>query len=114
MAAQQPFKHECFAPHKIMLYDQALNQISANPKLILLAKRTPVGRFARRAATTPRDIEFLEDLLVAYGIRRNNNLLNIRGTMHLREMHVPGILNSTQGEARATAVHSLRVALGLS
>ena len=113
LAARQSFRQECFTPHKVMLYDHALNTITANPQLLLLAKRTPQGRFARPATTPAKDIEFLEDLLIAYGIRRNDKILNIRGTLHLREMHVPGILNSTQGEGRAASVQALRTALGL-
>ena len=59
-----------------------------------------------------RDVEFLETLLIATALERNKDLTNIKKTKLLREMIVPGVINSPQ--ARPTmAVRDLRNPVGL-
>jgi hypothetical protein len=58
-----------------------------------------------------RDIDFLETMLIGMALERNKDLLNARKTKLLREMIVPGIINTPQ--ARPTGpVIDLRNALG--
>lgn len=115
LAAKQTFKGECFKPHKLNQYDLGLQETQGEPRLILIAKRTPEGRFAKPTQNDNGhgDIVFLEQMLIGMGIQREPDLLNIRGTKLLKSMHVPGVLNTTQGEARANSVQALRFALGL-
>jgi hypothetical protein len=112
LAARQGFKAECFAPHKIALFDHALASGRGEPHLFLVAKMTPGGRLAKPSPRGHRDIELLESLLVGRALIRNPGLENIRGTKLLREMTVPGFLNSRRGEARALAARALRRAIG--
>lgn len=109
MASKQPFVKECFAAHKINLYNQALSEYKkAVPYLYFLTKNTPSGNFAQPSKNGHKDIEFLESMLIGQGVNRNPELLNIKGTKMLRELNVPGIINTKKGQARALAVQELR------
>ena len=114
MAARQPFSQECFSLHKINQYNYALQRVSGEPLLHLIAKRTPTGRFASPATSGHKDIEFLESMLIGMAIRQNEELQNIRGTRFLREMKVPGILRTEKGQGNLGPVKSLRDVLGIS
>lgn len=113
LAEKQSFRKECFSVHKIAQYDAALNEVSGVPHLFFLAKRTPGGKFARPSKNGHRDIRMLEKLLIGSAISRNSDLRNVRDTKLLREMNVPGILNSEQGQGRADSVQALRLSLGI-
>jgi hypothetical protein len=114
MAQRQDFRHECFSHHKITLFDTALLKGPGKPHLHLLARRTPGGKFCKPSANAYRDVEFLENLLIGLGLQRNEELMNIKGTTLLRNMRVPGFVNTRKGEARAHAVIELREILGNS
>jgi hypothetical protein len=107
------FQQEVFQPHKVILYNSALQEINGKPQLLLLAKITPQGRFAKPGnENRHRDITILENLLIGVGIKRNADLRNIRGTKLLREMYVPGLLNDTRGNPRQS-VQVFKKAMGL-
>lgn len=112
MAEKQSFKQECFALHKITQYNEALAQVGGNPTILLLPKLTPGGRFASPTSRGHADIRLLENLLIGSALRRNANLQNVKGTKLLREMNVPGFLNSRQGQARANLVQAFKSAVG--
>ena len=114
MAARQPFYQECFSIHKINQYNYALQRVSGEPLLHLIAKVTATGRFASPATSGHRDIEFLEHMLIGMAIRQNEELQNVRGTRFLREMKVPGILRTKKGEGNLGPVKSLRDVLGIN
>jgi hypothetical protein len=114
LAQSQTFRQECFSLHKLNQYNYALQRVSGEPQLHLLAKLTPTGRFCAPAANGHRDIEFLETLLIGMALNQNEDLQNIRGTKFLREMRVPGILRTGRGEGRLNSVRSLRDALGMN
>lgn len=114
MAQRQDFRHECFSHHKITSFDTALNKGRGTPYLYLIARRTDGGRFCKRSSGTYRDVNFLENLLIGLALQRNGELCNIKGTNFLRYMHVPGFVNTRQGEGRAHAVSELRRILGTS
>ncbi len=108
MASRQSFTRECFAHHKINLYNQALSQyMKAIPYLYFLAKETPTGNFAKPGANGHKDIEFLENILIGLGINRNPEIMNIKGTKLLKELNVPGIINTKKGQANAHAVQEI-------
>ena len=113
MAARQPFCQECFSIHKINQYNYALQSVSGEPLLHLIAKLTPTGRFASPAIGGHRDIAFLESMLIGMALRQNEDLQNVRGTRFLREMKVPGILRTEKGEGNLGPVKSLRDVLGI-
>jgi len=113
LAERQSFCSECFSGHKLLQYNEALQSVSGNPSLYLIPKVTPGDRFARPSINGHKDIRLLENLLIGVALRRNPNLQNVRGTKLLREMNVPGVLNSRQGQARAARVQSLKRILGI-
>jgi hypothetical protein len=112
MAEKQSFKQECFALHKITQYNEALAQVGGNPTILLLPKFTPSGRFANPTSRGHSDIRMLENLLIGSALGRNADLQNVKGTKLLREMNVPGFLNSRQGQARANLVQTFKRAVG--
>lgn len=107
-AEKQSFSRECFALHKIVQYNDALQEVQGRPSLLLIAKITRGNRFARPSARGHKDIDLLENLLIGAALRRNPRLQNIKRTKHLRQMHVPGVLNTRKGEGRSIAVQALR------
>ncbi|MBI5968770.1 MAG: hypothetical protein HY882_13075 [Deltaproteobacteria bacterium] len=113
MAEKQSFRQECFGDHKIVQYDAALNEVRGVPYLLMVAKLTPSGKYASPSENGHRDIQLLEQLLIGSAIIRNPDLRNIKNTRLLRNMNVPGFLNSEQGQGRATSVQKLRQALSL-
>lgn len=112
LAARQEFCSEIFTPHKLNQYNQALASVSGNPSIILIPKMTPSGRYARRGQGH-RDIHMLEDMLIGLAVARNPDLQNIKGTKLLRNMKVPGVLNSQRGWGSAISVQELKHALGI-
>lgn len=113
MAERQSFWDECFSGHKVLQYNEALQLVTGQPELFFIAKVTPNGRFARPSTNGHREIPLLEKLLIGIALRRNPELQNIRGTTLLREMNVPGVLNTGQGQARAGTVQDLKHVLGI-
>jgi hypothetical protein len=113
LAQRQPFKNECFGPHKIVAYNQALRSVTGPPYFVLCARRTGGGRLSSPSRNGHRDVDFLEKLLIGQAIQRNPNLQNIHGTKLLQQLHVPGVVNSRPGEANAHSVKVLRKALGI-
>ena len=113
LAAAQGFRQEIFQHHKLLLYSEALRKVGGRAQFIFIAKATPSDRFSKPSKNGHRDIRWLEQLLIGLAIVRNDGLRNIKDTKLLREMHVPGIINSNQGEGRATSVQALRRAVGV-
>jgi len=113
LAERQSFERECFALHKIVQYNEALQRVSGQPSLLFIPKITPGDRFARPSRNGHGDIRFLESLIMGIAIRRNPDLQNIRNTRLLREMNVPGILNTRRGQARWGAVQDMKRVLGI-
>jgi hypothetical protein len=113
LAERQDFKHECFSAHKMLQYNDALQAVNGRPSLLFIAKVTPHNRFSKPTTRGHKDIRLLENLLIGSALGRNPRLQNVKGTRLLREMQVPGILNTGPGQARATSVQLLKRALGL-
>lgn len=83
------------------------------PVLYLVARLTAQGRYyCRPSVSGYKDIDFLENYLIGAALAHNPDLLNKRGTKLLREICVPGILNSRQGNPGRAAV-DVRQILGL-
>ena len=113
-ASWQSFKKECFTPHKVMYFNEALHKVTGTPELIFIAHRTPARRFSKPCRQIQNGIEFLEEILIGIALRRNRDLLNIKGTKLLQSMVVPGILNTQKGTGKRMSVRELRKVLGLS
>ena len=102
MAEKQSFRRECFTPHKLNHYNTATAAMKGTPLLTLIAKYTPSGRIVTPRAGGHRDVQFLESMLISTCIRRNPDLYNKRDTKLLREMMVPGLLNTPHGMTYAS------------
>jgi len=111
-AEKQSFKKECFTSHKLKHYNDAAAGRKGTPYLFLIAKITNGGKFSKVSGNGHRDIQFLENMLIAACIQRNSYLLNIKDTKLLREMVVPGLLNNPPGP-NPGSVNELKRLIGL-
>lgn len=98
MAEKQSFRKECFTNHKLVHYSNAVASRRGTPRLTLIAKYTPGGKLVNPTGSEHNDIKFLETLLIANCLNRNPELMNSRDTKLLREMIVPGLMNTPQGK----------------
>ena len=108
LAERQSFRSECFQPHKINAFNSALNKMQGIPYLILLSKLTNTERFAKPGVNAHKATRFLEDLLIGMALANNPALENIRGTKFMKELVVPGIINTPRGKAKKAAVQRLK------
>jgi len=102
LAEKQSFKKECFTPHKINHYNNAIAGRKGTPLLTLVSKYTPGNKNVGPTGGAHRDIQHLETMLIANCLSRNVALLNIRDTKLLREMTVPGLINGGKGKPTAS------------
>ena len=113
MAEAQPFRTEIFQHHKLVLYSEALREVNGPAKFVFLAKLTQSGERFARPRKGQRDIQTLEKLMIGAALGHNPMLRNFKDTKLLREMHVPGLLQTGRGEGKALGVRLLREALGV-
>lgn len=97
LAEKQTFKRECFTPHKLNHYNNAIAGRKGTPLLTLIPRFTPTGRLSKPSRNGYRDMQFLENMLIGTCVRRNPELANVRDTKMLREMIVHGFLNNPMG-----------------
>lgn len=102
LAEKQSFKKECFTSHKLVHYNDILVQRRGVPMLTFVTKYTPGWKLLNPTGNTHRDIRFLERILISNCLKRNPEVSNSRDTKLLREMRVPGLLNTQQGKAYAS------------
>jgi len=89
------------------------NYQRAVPCLYFIAKLTPNGDFSSPSKNGHIDVATLEQMLIGLGLSRNPEIVNIRGTKLLREMNVPGIINTQAGQGKAYAVQEIRSLFGI-
>ena len=98
LTTKRTFRHEALGAYQANQYNQALSQkVGVKPMLFLLAKKTPSGRFARPSISSHKDIEFLETFIFGIALNRNKKLRNAKNTKFLKNLKVPGIINSPKG-----------------
>lgn len=112
-AEKQSFRKECFTSHKLNHFNNAVASRQGRPMLTLVAKLTPRERFAKPSGNGHRDIQLLENMLIATCVQRNSELFNVRDTKLLREMSVPGLINNSLGKD-PERVRQFRKLLGTS
>ena len=109
------FEVRCFDDSHFVKYFRAIGdgetRRKGKPLLFLLPRCTPKERLSK-PGNWP-DIEYLETMLIGMALRRNPDLLNVQQTRWLREMVVPGVINTRRGKPRM-AETQLRQALGIS
>jgi hypothetical protein len=111
MAEKQSFRQECFTSHKLNYYNNAVAGKKGTPLLTLVVKHTPGNKAIRPTGSEHRDIQFLETMLIANCVGRNSELFNVRDTKMLRDMCVPGLLNTPPGKP-AAAVSDFKKLVG--
>ncbi|RYY84788.1 MAG: hypothetical protein EOO15_18560 [Chitinophagaceae bacterium] len=111
LAEKQSFKKECFTPHKINHYNNAIASRKGTPMLTLLAKYTRNDKLVSPTGSSHRDIQNVETMLIANCLRKNPDLLNMRDTKLLREMIVRGMLNDVKGKPTAS-IMSFKTLIG--
>lgn len=102
LAEKQSFRKECFTSHKLRHYNNAIANRRGTPLLTLVAKYTPKGKLVGPTGNEHRDVQFLETMLIAKCLGRNSDLYNAKDTKLLKEMVVPGVLNTPQGKSSAS------------
>nr|WP_286775545.1 hypothetical protein [[Pseudomonas] sp. BICA1-14] len=112
LAEKQSLRKECFTPHKINHYNNAIAARKGTPLLTIIPKYTPNGSLSSPNPSGHRDIQQLETMLIGNCLTRNKKLLNLRDTKLLREMIVPGLLNSPKGNP-AKEIKEFKNLLGL-
>jgi hypothetical protein len=114
-AEKATFEVRCFDDSHFVTWFQAIGdgetRRRGKPLLFLLPRCTPTERLSKPG--TWHDIRFLETMLIGMALRRNPDLLNVQHTRMLREMIVPGVINTPPGKPRI-AETQLRQALGIS
>jgi hypothetical protein len=110
---KRTFKLEALGSHQVNHYNPALvGKVGVKAQLFFLAKTTPTGRFAKPSKNSHADVEFLETFLFGVALNRNAALRNAKNTKFLRNISVPGVINSPK--RRPTGSESkLSAALGL-
>ena len=107
-AEKQSFRNECFSSHKMNQYNIALKDGHGIPRLFLVARITPAGDFTYPSKGGHQDIQELEKILIGFGLSRNQDIRNIKGTKTLREINVPGLVNSISGQANSPSVKKIK------
>lgn len=89
---RQGFIRECFEPHKLVYFNEVVAGEAGVPLLYLIARVTPGGKFTK--SFPARESDYLETLLIGMALQRNPSLKNVTRTKLLKELHVPGLVNS--------------------
>lgn len=113
MAGKQEFRRECFTPDKILKINDAMDQGSGRAFLTLIARQTNGGRFSKPSGNGYRDVRDLELLLIGAALERNPALLNKGATKVLREMVVPGFINSPTHAGNRSSVKAFWRIMGM-
>lgn len=113
LTTKRTFKGEALGPHQVNHYNHALGQkVGVKPQLFFLAKSTPSGRFAKPSSNSHKDIEFLETLMFGVALKRNPKLRNAKSTKLLKNLVVPGVINSPR-RSPTIPERAMKVAFGL-
>ncbi len=107
------FQKECFQATKINYYNDVLLRHKGQALLFLIPRLTAAGnKYSKPTSGKYRDVDFLETMLIGLAYERNRDLVNVKKTKFLREMVVPGVINTPPGSP-SVAVTKLRKTLGL-
>ncbi|MBK8477256.1 MAG: hypothetical protein IPL39_13445 [Opitutaceae bacterium] len=113
MAQRQSYRYECFTADKILKIERAMDGGGGSAYITLIARHTSSGRFSKPSINGYFDIQDLELLLIGSALERNADLLNRSATKVLREIVVPGFLNSPLGAGKRTSVRAFQRIMGI-
>jgi len=109
---KQNFAHEVFAHHKLTYYNEVVANRNCIPTLFFIAKTTENGKFVKPSKKGYTDVDFLERLLIGAALRKNKNLFNVKESKNLKEMIVPGFINSPPGKPTIAVSKFIKVLSG--
>jgi|GEM_PF-661280 len=98
--AKSGFKRECFSREKGSKYEEFLKRPEiqrGTPVLFLLPKLGTKLPFAKFSARHDPEIGWLEKEFIQLGILANPKLINRQSTRWVRQMVIPGVMNSPPG-----------------
>ena len=108
--SKRAFEKECFAHHKQSIYRDVMDDTAkGTPILFLIARVTPTGRLSK--SVQKNEANFVERKLIHDATNANSELKNIHNARFVKNLEIPGVLNSPKGKP-SDAVQSLKVALG--
>ncbi|NKM69386.1 hypothetical protein [Rhizobium laguerreae] len=112
-AERQSFKRECITTDKLTKYESAMAAMGkGTPLLYFYARATKEKhQFSFPSTAKHRDVNYLEKLLISHALQRNKNLINKMDTKLLREMVVPGMINTPKGSL-SIAAKEMRTLMG--
>lgn len=112
-AEKQSFADECFSSHKKEHYRKATKKVQrGKPCLYFITKITKArGAFAKPSKNHHKDIDFLEKFFMALALEKNPNLTNEKHTRFIKNIIVPGFLNTKPGQPKG-AHQKLKKVLG--
>jgi hypothetical protein len=98
-AERQSFKREALTEHKVDKYNTVLSDLGKGTPLLYFYARITNERanFSKPTTHKFRDISYLEKMLIGLALSRNPYIMNIKETVLLRDMCVPGLINSPPG-----------------
>lgn len=111
-AEKQSFRNECFNPTNRIKFHELLEGRKGTPLLYFYPKMNDSGmKFASVRKTGNSSIIFLENMLIGMALERNSNLLNVSNTKMLKNLIVPGLINSGKGKLK-TSAKDLKMLMG--
>lgn len=113
LTTKRTFKGEAYGAFQVNHYNPpVVGKVGVTGQMFLIAKETPTGRFAKPSANSHKDIEYLETFLFGVALNRNANLRNAKNTKFLKNICVPGVINSPQRKPNKHE-RALKAAFGL-
>ncbi|ESZ51718.1 hypothetical protein X731_03875 [Mesorhizobium sp. L2C054A000] len=104
-AERQSFRQECLTEDKVGKFNSVLEGRKRGRPYLYLYARTTAGTkvFSRPSRSKHHDVRYLERMLITFALDRNAFLINKQETAMLRNIVVPGLMNSPPGQLSAAA-----------
>ncbi|PBB89100.1 hypothetical protein CK215_29535 [Mesorhizobium sp. WSM3864] len=110
-AERQTFRQECLTDDKVHKFNSVLASRRRGRPYLYLYARTGLSSFSRPTRTKHHDVRYLERMLITFALDRNAWLINKQETKMLRNIVVPGLMNSPPGRI-SDAAKELQSVLG--
>ena len=103
-AKNQSFARECFTNHKKIQYHEALERSKGTPKMYFLARMMKNKRrmsSPSKSKTGHAEIDYVEQMFITMGYRKNNAIRNTQGTKTARDLVIQGFYNHQDRRRKA-------------
>lgn len=94
-AQRQNFEKECFTSHKIVYYHEALEKSKGTPMMYFVARVRNKNSFSNPTSTTTghSEMNFIEQLFIEWGLNKNKDIRNKKGTRKPEKLIIEGFYN---------------------